>query len=546
MSAGPISHLARLVEAAPDAVALWEGHCEPPAPVTRVDLWQRSVAVRDDLRDHGVGPGDCVAVWLPNWSDAVVWQFAAAALGAHVIGVNTRYGVDEVAHVLAKARPRVIAVAHGFLRLELATVLHAATESVDAPAPSVALVTGPGSAPADAQALAAYDVGAGAWAPSPAAGGVTDPGALVDHPDDLFVAFTTSGSTGRPKLAAHRACATAGHSLAVAAAADLDAGSVSLLVLPWSGVLAHSPGMAGLLAGGSLLLMPSFDADRALDLMERFAVTHLTVADDVAGRLMRSWRERPRDLTAFRRLLIGDFYGESGRIAAWVESETGATVLGIYGSSEIFALTGFWSPDTPLPLRHRGGGRLVTPGMEVRSVDPVTGELADGPGELQFRGPNVVDSYLGDVDGGIAAGVRSRDGWFCTGDLGTAAGDGTFEYLCRMGDSLRLKGFLVEPAEIETRLIEHEAVELVKVVGLDVTGETQAVAFVVPRPGTTPDPAELRAWCAETLARFKVPAQVHLIDEMPMTAGTNGAKIRAVALREMAKELASAGTEGTS
>lgn len=547
MSTGPLTHLGRLVEAAPDAVVLWDVLGDQPTPTTRAELWQRSVALAGELREHGVEGGDCVAVWLPNWSDAVVWQFAAAALGAHVIGVNTRYGVDEVAHVLRQARPRVVAVAHGFRRLELDTLLQSAMASAAVEPPSVAVVTGPGGSLPTEQDRAAYDVGGGTWAPGPpapgTASGTPDPAALTGRPEDLFVAFTTSGSTGKPKLAAHTGAGVAGHSRAVATAAAMDEESVSLLVLPWSGVLAYSPGMAGLLAGGALVLTPSFDADVALDLMERLGVTHVTCADDVSGRLMRAWQDRPRDLSAFRRLLIGDFYGESARIAAWAEAETGATVVGIYGSSEIFALTGFWSATDPLPLRHRAGGRLVTDGMEVRSVDPVTGEATDGPGELQFRGPNVVDAYLGD-DGTIAAGSRTRDGWFSTGDLGVAPGDGTFTYQCRMGDSLRLKGFLVEPAEIEARLIEHEDVELVKVVGLDTAGETRAVAFVVPRAGTAPDPADLRAWCAATLARFKVPERVHLLDEMPMTAGTNGAKIRAVALRDLAKELATAGTEG--
>lgn len=544
MTTGPVTQLARLVAADPDAVALWDAHVSPPAPVTRAQLWERSGALAEELRERGVGHGDCVAVWLPNWSDAVVWQFAAASLGAHVIGVNTRYGIDEVAHVLRQARPKVVVLAHGFLRLDLAATLHAAAKGLDLEAPSIAVVTGPDAEPADAEARTAYDVGGGTWTPSGVTTGATGPEALTDHPDDLFVAFTTSGSTGRPKLAAHTAEASLAHSMAVARAGAWDAESVTLLVLPWSGVLAWNPGMAGLLSGGAVMLLPSFEADRSLDLMESHGVTHFCAADDVTGRLMRAWRTRPRDLSGLRRLLIGDFYGESPEISAWAEAETGATTVAIYGSSELFALTGFWSADDPLPLRHRGGGHVITPGTQVRSVDPVTGEETDGPGELQFRGSNVVDAYLGDVDGSTAAAARTRDGWFRTGDLGTVFADGSFEYLCRMGDSLRLKGFLVEPAEIESRLIEHPAVDLVKVVGLDIDGETRAVAFVVPAAGTEPDPDQLQAWCAETLARFKVPAQVHLIDAMPMTAGTNGAKIRAVELREMAKELAAAGTEG--
>lgn len=62
--------------------------------VTRGELWRRTRALAEELREHGVGAGDAVAVWMPNWSDAIVWQAAAAARGAHVVGVNTRYGVE--------------------------------------------------------------------------------------------------------------------------------------------------------------------------------------------------------------------------------------------------------------------------------------------------------------------------------------------------------------------------------------------------------------------------------------------------------------------
>ncbi|HEX4249134.1 MAG TPA: AMP-binding protein, partial [Pseudonocardia sp.] len=112
--------LGRLVRSDPAALAVLD-----IAPggrvieVTRLQLWLRTSALVERLAETGIGAGDCVAVWLPNWSDALCWQFATAALGAHVIGVNTRYNVDEVTHVLTMARPRLVAVAHGFHGLDL-------------------------------------------------------------------------------------------------------------------------------------------------------------------------------------------------------------------------------------------------------------------------------------------------------------------------------------------------------------------------------------------------------------------------------------------
>ena len=199
----------------------------------------------------------------------------------------------------------------------------------------------------------------------------------------------------------------------------------------------------------------------------------------------------------------------------------------------MFALTAIWPLAEPTPARWIGGGRVVHPGIEVRVTDPVSEDvLGHGvEGELEFRGPNVVDAYLGaDPD------VFTADGWFRSGDLGVLVDDGAFVYVCRMGDALRLRGFLVDPAEIEVRLAAHPAVHTAKVVGVEgEDGATVAVGFVTLEPPGD-DPGDLRAWCAETLAPFKVPAAVHVLDEMPTTSGTNGVKIRTQDLRCFARE----------
>lgn len=161
-------------------------------------------------------------------------------------------------------------------------------------------------------------------------------------------------------------------------------------------------------------------------------------------------------------------------------------------------------------------------------------------GELQLRGTNVVTHYLGDA--GEGAKAFTDDGWFRTGDLSEAVDDRTFAYICRIGDVLRLKGFMVDPAEIEMHLADHPEVVVAKVVGRpDAAGETEAVAFVVTTRDATVTGEELREHVRADLARYKVPAEVRIVDDMPTTAGTNGRKIRAVTLREWAAQPA-AGT----
>ncbi|WP_308282831.1 AMP-binding protein [Pseudonocardia nigra] len=510
-------------------------------PVTRGELWLRIRTLAAELAAAGIGRGDCVAVWLPNWTDALVWQFAVAARGAHVIGINTRYNVDEVAHVLRRARPAVVALAHDFHGLDLLTRLRAAVAAVDAPAPAVAVVPGPGR-PGVADP-AASDVGGGAWTPRPVDTAV--PQLEPSDPAELAVAFTTSGSTGMPKLAAHRGAGVLAHALADAAAIGIAEGDAVLCALPLSGVFGYNTAMAALAAGAVCVLEPVFEAAAVLDDIATHGVTHVVGGDDLLLRLHGAWSARPRDLSTWRWCGVADFQGRSRELAAWSRDAFGTSTSGVYGSSELFALTAFWPHDEPEPGRWVGGGRVVHAGIEVRVADPVTAEvLAPGQeGELQFRGPNVVDAYLGDPD--AATRAFTADGWFHSGDLGVLVDDGAFAYVCRMGDALRLRGFLVDPAEIEFRLAAHPGVHTAKVVGIEGTdGGTRAIAFVVAEPAADPGPDELREWCAAALARFKVPDAVHVVPEMPTTSGTNGAKIRAATLREWARERRGAAEPG--
>ncbi|WP_214404344.1 AMP-binding protein [Pseudonocardia lacus] len=501
-------------------------------PVTRTELRAHADAVRALLAAAGVGPGDCVGVWLPNWSDALAWQVAASGLGAHVMGLNTRYNVEEVAHVLRRAAPRVLAVAAGFHDLDLVDRLRRAVAEVDGAAPLVVPVAGPDGADPDP---APFDVGGGT--------------ALVDREacappagrdgSDLAVAFSTSGSTGLPKLAAHRERAVVEHGIADARRLGIGPGDVVTLVLPLSGVFGFSTALATIAGGGTCLLEPVFDPPVVLAAMAEHRATHLVGGDDMVSRLVDAWTIEPADLTSLRWVGLADFMGRVEEIARWAAAEFGALTTGVYGSSEVFALATSWPDDVPAPRRWTGGGTPVSAAIRVRVADPETGApLPDGEqGELLFAGPTVVDEYLGSPE--AAASAFTADGWFRTGDLAVRHPDGAIEYVCRMGDVLRLSGFLVAPAEIELRLAAHPAVVTAKVVGArSPDGAPQAVGFVVLDGGVdaTATPQELREWCASALARFKVPSRIEIIDAMPTTSGTNGTKIRAAELREWAQK----------
>jgi fatty-acyl-CoA synthase len=209
----------------------------------------------------------------------------------------------------------------------------------------------------------------------------------------------------------------------------------------------------------------------------------------------------------------------------------------------VFALLARWPSALAVGERARAGGIAVGPELEVRVIDPDSGtERAIGQdGELCFRGPAVLACYLGDPAATDAA--LAPDGWFRSGDLGRLTRDGGFEYLARLGDSLRLRGFLVDPAEIE-RIIElHPAVDVAQVVGVerDAVGHV-AVAFVRVVEPLTVD--ALRTHCASRIAAFKVPAAFVFVEEFPTVAGPNGVKIRKRELRDLAAAHVLAGDGG--
>lgn len=526
------------LRADPHAPLLIDAEPAGASIVTREAFWRRIESLRRELAAKNVGAGDAIGVWLPNWSDSLVWQFAAVSLGAHIVGINTRYNVEEVSNALDLARPKVIAIAHDFVGLDLGNRLSLAVRASSAPAPSIAVLTGPHKPAASRDVVGRYDVGAGAWTPAPTPDGDWSNVHLEDDPAALAVAFTTSGSTGRSKLAAHSVGAVASHALACRDAGGWSEDSVSVIALPLTGVFSFVPAMAAIAAGGRCLLEPVFDAEAIVADMGAFGATHLAAADDIVGRIIDSIREKPESLASWKRLFIADFNGGSEDLARWAETHVGLVAAGVYGSSELFALAGFWPPSKPAPLRWKSGGIPVSASMAVRTADPDTGTiLAFGElGELQFKGPNVVDAYLGQPD--RLAAAMTADGWFRSGDLGIVRDNGGFDYVCRMGDALRLKGFLVEPAEIEQRLQQHAAVDVSKVVGASgADGNSVAIGFVVLKAGSMAEPAELVTWCAASLARYKVPSAVHILDEMPVTSGVNGTKIKATVLRDMAKKL---------
>ncbi|MBC7728886.1 MAG: AMP-binding protein [Microbacteriaceae bacterium] len=518
MNEQPSSSLASLLIGHDDAPALRDG----PHGLSRAGLRQGAAQAARGLRQHGLRRGDAVAVWLPNGAAWLQLLFAAAQLGVLVVPVSTRYKAPEIAHLLTVSRARLLIYASRFLDQDCAPV----AQGLLAELPSLEQVL----AVADPFSLVVF-AGSG-----PAAG--ADDADLPDpagQTSDLLCCFSTSGTTGQPKLAAHDQASIARHAHQVARALAIHPGDAMLCALPLFGVFGFMTALAALAGGASCVLMPVFDATAAALMVAQQRISHAVGADAMFDPILQV---AGADLSSLRHLVMADFAGLTLQVAQQADA-LGITCSGTYGSSEVFSLVSLQDGQAPVEQRARAGGRPIDPLARVRVVDPQTGQpLADGEaGELQLRGPNVLAQYLNNPQ--ATAHAMTADGWFRSGDLATTQGQ-HFHFLARMGDSLRLRGFLVNPAEIEQALMRHPAVALAQVVGVAVPGVgDQAVAFVV-LGGADPGEAALRAFCLQTMASYKVPQRVVVLATFPTIDGPNGVKIQKRVLRQQAGEMLAA------
>ena len=174
---------------------------------------------------------------------------------------------------------------------------------------------------------------------------------------------------------------------------------------------------------------------------------------------------------------------------------------------------------------------------DVRVRDPDTGNLL-GPGEageLEISGPSLFSGYF-ENEAATDRGI-SPNGYVRTGDLGYLSDGGSFTFQSRMGDALRLGGYLVNPDEISGFIRELDQVSDCIVVGVMSGGRLRAAAFVKTASTREFDHEPVLEACRRELAPYKVPVVVHAVDEFPVADGPNGAKVQRGVLRELATEL---------
>ncbi|HEV8439034.1 MAG TPA: class I adenylate-forming enzyme family protein [Methylomirabilota bacterium] len=532
----PASLVQDLVEATHQGRRVRDYPCQPPSVTALLDRAAERCPERDAVvtpservtwtefraetrrlaaglyRRHGIKPGDRIGILLVNGLPFCLAVFACALLGAVAVTLSTKLKSGELRFMLENSGARVLLTnaewwsevrpLHGRIPCEAFYLTPPQGGAVGLPPPGTR------------SWRSLFDTHGGL------------PEVAVGEDDPAFIMYT-SGTTGKPKGAIGTHHGIISSAITFERCYGLGDGERSLVAVPLfhvTGLIAQLLTMAYL--GGTVVVMPMFRADEALRLLDAERVTHMVAAPTVYLMMMMEPEYR-RSGASLRVLGTGGAPIAPSAVRAIREWLPGCRLHNTYG------LTESSSPATVLPdadalTRIASVGRPV-PTAELRTVSAETGAEcgADAVGELWIHGPMVVPGYWANPE---ATARGMGDGWLRTGDLARIDADGYVTIMDRIKDMINRGGEKIFCVEVEEVLCGHASVLEAAVVGVShpVYGEV-AKACVVPRPGHVIDPADVRRWVSERLAKYKVPEQVEVLETLPRNA--NG-KVVKTALRQ--------------
>jgi long-chain acyl-CoA synthetase len=494
--------------------------------VSFAEHFARAAALAHRLRDDlGVRPGDRVAIAMRNLPEWPIAFFAITAAGAVAVPLNAWWSADELAYGLADSGARVlVADAERIERLE--------PRLPELPLQSI-VAARPASLPGHpAGVLDFADLVAGARVD------VELPGVDVS-PDDHATLFYTSGTTGHPKgvVGSHRNICTNLWTVAFARArAMLRSGATReaidalepepafLLSVPLFHVTGcHSVLLSTIALGAKLVLMHRWDAELALELIERERITIFGGVPSMVWQVLESDSFERYDTSSVRSVRYGGAPAAAELVRRIDERLPGRTPSNGYGMTECSAIA---SSNAGADYRARPDSVGVpVPVCDVRiAAEDGTALPVGSVGELWLRGPNVARGYWNQPQATVEI---FGGGWLRTGDLARVDSEGFLYIVDRAKDVVIRGGENVYCAQVEQALFEHPAVRDAAVIGVPhrVLGE-EVGAVVVRGPGEALSEQQVREHVRERLAAYNVPAHVWLRNE-PLPRNAAGKVLKA-------------------
>nr|WP_315592903.1 AMP-binding protein [uncultured Cupriavidus sp.] len=470
------------------------------------------------LAAGGIARGDRVGIWSPNRVEWLVTQFATARIGAVLVNINPAYRQAELEYALNKAGVRMLVTATRFKSSNYLGMLQAlAPELATAPPGQLCAVRLPALRSVvrmeDEATPGMLNFSDLLIPQKEALDAIT--GQLGPH-DPINIQFT-SGTTGNPKGATLTHHNVVNNGRYVAMAMRLDANDRLCIPVP----LYHCFGMVlsvlACVSVGACMVFPG-EAFDPLATMRAVSDERCTALHGVPTMFIAQLDHADFRQFDFSTLRTGIMAGAPCPIEVMKRVVTDmhmAEVTIAYGMTETSPVSFQSATDDPLAKRVATVGR-VQPHLTCKVVD-ATGEIVPRgeTGELCTRGYSVMQGYWDDDERTREA---IRDGWMHTGDLATIDADGYCNIVGRVKDMLIRGGENIYPREIEEFLFRHPKVQAVQVFGVpDAKYGEEVCAWIVLKPGQSATEEDIREFCRDQIAHYKIPRYIRFVDEMPMT-----------------------------
>lgn len=509
------------------AAALWPDRTawvEGEASATYRELRRSSIAWAQLLRSEGVGPGDRVAIHLPNGHGFLELAFACAGIGAISSPWNTRLTAPEIEGVLERTEPRILVADEGAHGLVEALLRKSKPERA---LPQRLWIGGVPTADR-AQGVDALD-----RLESLSAEHARDPAfeAETVTPDTVAQLYTTSGTTGAPKGVPLTHGNIASHGISALAEFAITDADVWAHVAPMFHLADAWAIFAVTAAGGVHALVPHFDPDAVLDTFGTHGVTLTNLVPTMLNALVKHEGVVTRSFPGLRLLLSGGAPIAPALVERVVEVFRCEYIqtYGLTETSPYLTVSRLDAEQRKLPTDERMAlsARTGRPflGVELRVVDeqgePVPPDDRS-VGEVEARGPTVTPGYWKDPQASAAA---FHGGWFRTGDLAKVDRHGFLEIVDRKKDVVLSGGETIYTIEVENVLYALPGVLEAAAYGVpDEHWGERLEAAVVPRPGHGLDPQALEAELRKLLANYKVPKRIRILGGLPRTGSGKIAK----------------------